>query len=391
MHRMKDSSYGAADCSENAVATIKGTFAIVYTVKNDAALLLSSIVYHAAAGCSRFYVFWDGTTDDAPDLLRHRDDVVAQNSVRPEDITGPNSLDIDPKHWVEDMLLRKRLNTKHAAELAACEGIEWLLSIDPDELVLADPCDIARNDGSVGHIGRMLTMVSDRTDQVLVPNIEVQATDTPVTCPFTDCTLFIPRRPLVRALCHAGRLVVLRLLRSQRLAVWFEHGVFRLTSDGRFPPTMREPITNSIIPRSHYLGYHSYKAFIRSKRAVQFDFVVHRWIGSAGRKPRSVRRGLLLHYDLFNVQAFAAKFRQRAPRFTMPHATRSILARLARELSDCDLRDFFNDNIMIRDRDAINNLILSGLIIRVECISVFFKLHNKNHSINYLVNNNILD
>jgi hypothetical protein len=358
----------------------KGTFAVAYTVKDEAALLLASIAYHAAAGCSRFYVFWDGTTDAAPDLLRHRPDVVAMNSVTPDRLPSIRALNLDPGRWAHDTRVRQRVNGAYAAMLAAGEGIEWLLCIDPDELVLADA---GRNgihpDAGVARIDTMLAQMDDTIDQVLVPNIQVVPTGADVEFPFTECTHFYARRPLTRAIWRLTRLALLRTLRSAWLAAWYDYWFYKVVTLGSFPQPMRDPSTGRIVPRGYFLGYYSYKPFIRSRRAERFDFAVHRWLRSVGGKPRSVRAGLVLHYDLFDKPSFVRKFRQRPPRAAIPFDARSYLSKLARELDDSTLKRFFDRNIAVSDERQVARLIASGAIVEIGGPAAFFRRQAERH------------
>ena len=347
-----------------------GAFAIVYTVRNEAALLPASIAYHAAAGCARFYVFWDGTTDDAPMLLRGRDDVVAQDSVTPDRLTGAGALRIDPARWAEDSRVRQRVNAAHAAMLAAADGIEWLLSIDPDELVVANVG--APADGNVSRIDTMLAAVADEVDQVLVPNLEVVASGGDTLFPFAERTVFHARRPRARAAWRGIRLALLRMVRSHRLAAWFDHGFWKVVSLGRSPRTMRDPWTGRIVPRGHHLGYHSYKAFIRTARAHRFDFAVHRWLGSTGGKPRTVRAGLVLHYDLVSADALARKFRQRQPRPNDPFSVRALLWRVATTLDDDAIRTFFDRNIAVSKAEMARQ-VRAGSMVEIKGPAAFFR------------------
>ena len=343
-----------------------GRFAITYTVKNEAALLPSSIAYHAAAGCSRFYVFWDGTTDAGPDLLRDRDDVVAQDSVSPDLLPAAGVLSIDASRWAHDSRVRQRVNTAYAATLAAREGIEWLLFIDADELVLGDP-----GDRGVARIDHMLARVAEDVDQVLAPNVEVVPTGAVVAFPFRDCTIFLARRPIARAIGRAGRRTLLRIFRSDRLAAWFDYLFYKMVSLGRLPRAMRDPWSGRFVPRGWFLGYHSYKPFVRAARAGSFDFAVHRWTASARGRPRSIRAGLVLHYDLFSVDHYARKFRQRQPRPGEPFSTRAFLSRVATTLGDDDLRAFFERNIAMADEE-VARLIRAGLMIDIQGPAAFF-------------------
>ncbi len=95
-------------------------FAISYTVKNESRLLPSAIKYHIAAGCSRIYMFWDGTTDGSESLVSEFPNVVARNSIKPDEID-------DPPAWIARVVscwelimdVRKNINTFYAAKEAA--------------------------------------------------------------------------------------------------------------------------------------------------------------------------------------------------------------------------------------------------------------------------------
>lgn len=95
------------------------------------------IEYHLAVGCSRIYIFWDNTTDNAPELVAKYPQVVARKSFRPEELANPPEwfVHILPP-WGDDLDVRKIANTYYATLDAAQDGIEWLVSIDADELLM---------------------------------------------------------------------------------------------------------------------------------------------------------------------------------------------------------------------------------------------------------------
>ena len=89
-----------------------GKFALTYTVKNEARLLPSAIDYHIAAGCSRIYIFWDGTTDNSRDLVSKYPCVVARDSIRVDETAdAPKWIKDILVCWDTDMDVRKRINT----------------------------------------------------------------------------------------------------------------------------------------------------------------------------------------------------------------------------------------------------------------------------------------
>src|ERR1039458_2444591 len=68
-------------------------FAISYTVKDESRMLPAAIDYHIAAGCSRIYVFLDGTSDGSEVLLSTYPLVVARNSITRDEI-------VDAPQWM---------------------------------------------------------------------------------------------------------------------------------------------------------------------------------------------------------------------------------------------------------------------------------------------------
>ena len=112
------------------------TYALCYTVKNDRDLLKYSCLYHLKKGCSRIYIFNDGSTDGTIDTIKDLPNITIINNVKP--FINDNS----PK-WIKDLMhrwddsfdVRKRINTYNAAKLAEIENIQWIGSIDSDEVI----------------------------------------------------------------------------------------------------------------------------------------------------------------------------------------------------------------------------------------------------------------
>jgi len=50
--------------------------AIVYTIKNEAEIILANIEYHRTLGVSRFLVYLDKSTDRSREILEKQPDVI---------------------------------------------------------------------------------------------------------------------------------------------------------------------------------------------------------------------------------------------------------------------------------------------------------------------------
>jgi hypothetical protein len=341
-------------------------FAISYTVKNEADLLPAAIEYHARLGCAKFFVFFDGTTDNSRELVAGLPSVVAQESIEPATLGEiPGWIAPLLPRWPQSMDIRKRLNTFAAARLARESGIEWLINIDPDELLLFDEpeCDRA------GEPAAFFAAIPATIDQVLMPNLEAVPVGEGTGRPFVDCTLFLRRFPLSESLWRMSAALVRRAIPAPKVHAWYDYWFYRLRFRGALPRLMHHPDTNETIPCGYFLGYSNHKAFIRTSTAHDFNFNIHRW-QAARRRPRSVKRGYVLHYDLPNAGYFSAKFRQRgAAMLVKAFFSRHMFACIARELPFATVRRFFLENVCIHDPATIARLQRRGVLVRIDFIA----------------------
>jgi hypothetical protein len=353
-----------------------GKFALTYTVKNEARLLPSAIEYHLAAGCSRIYLFWDNTTDNAAELVAKYPQVIARKSYLPDELQNPPDwLSQILPAWEPDLDVRKIANTLYAARDAAKDGIEWLVGIDVDELIL-----MSRHEQALeNHIPRYLEKIPDDIDQLLLPNLESVPTAAETGNPFTECVYFLDRFPATEAVWRYSRAVLARMTPSSekrvtrfpKLIAWYDWLFYELRFAGALHRMMREPGTQRRIPGTYFLGYSSYKSFIRTDRAADFQFATHGWKPFV-RQPRSLRIGNVLHFDLLDAAYFALKFKQRpAPRDIF--YLRYMLGLVARNHSPEEIREFFETYIAIRDPERIELLKKKGILVEIRSASNFLK------------------
>jgi hypothetical protein len=341
-------------------------FAITYTVKNEAQLLPAALEYHARLGCAKFFVFFDGTTDESRELVAGRPDVIVQDSINPAVLAEtPEWIARLLPRWSESMDVRKRINTFTAARLAQQSGIEWLINIDPDELLLFDDPDRDRG----GDPAEFFAAIPPEVDQILVSNLEAVPVGEGTGRPFNDCTLFLRRFPLTEWLWRVSAGAVRRVIPGPKRHAWYDYWFYRLRFRGALPRLMRHPATGEAIPCGYFLGYSNHKAFIRTASAQDFLFNIHRW-QPARRAPRTVKRGWLLHYDLPNAGYFCAKFRQRGPAMLVKaFFCRHMFASIARELPFATVQRFFLENICVRDRATIARLQHRGVLVPIGFIA----------------------
>jgi Glycosyl transferase family 2 len=346
-----------------------GKFALSYTVKNESRLLPSGIDYHLAAGCSRIYIFWDNTTDNAPELVARYPQVIARNSFRPDELSDvPPWLKKILPAWKPDLDVRKIANTYCAAVDAAKEGIEWLGSIDADELILMSPAETDLE----GHISRHLENVPADVDQLLMRNLESIPTSAESPNPFVDCVYFLNRFPLTETVWRYSRAALLRATRSPKLIAWYDWLFYELRFAGTLKRMMREPGTGRRIPGTYFLGYSSHKSFIRTRVAPDFNFATHAWVPFV-RKPRNLETGNVLHFDMLDAAYFAAKFRQRPPGRRDIFYQRYLLSNVARDHGSEEIRQFFETYIAIQDPDRIAHLKKRGIVAEIRSVSALLR------------------
>jgi hypothetical protein len=357
--------------------THQNTFAITYTVKNEANLLPDAIAYHLAMGCSRIYVFFDGTTDNSRELIQGIDRVVCADSISPGALTSPPEwVDEIVPRWGESMDVRKRINTLFAADQAKTDGIEWLINIDPDELLILN--DQATN--SLKNTEAFFTPISAQVDQILIPNLEAIPTSDGSGKPYIDCTLFLERFPITELLWRFSLGICRKIVSNPKYHAWADYWFYHLRFRGALPRLMKHPVTQESIPAGYFLGYSNHKSFIRTAVARDFKFNIHRW-EKVTRKPRNTKKGKLLHYDLPSTEYFCAKFRQRPPAMLVKaFYCRYQFAQIARELPFEAARQFFLNNICISDTAIINRMKRNGILTEIKFIADFMKERATNLS-----------
>jgi Glycosyl transferase family 2 len=338
--------------------------AITYTIKNEARILPDAIAYHRALGVERFYVFLDGTTDAMREWLGLQPDVRVQDTVRPETV-------VDPPSWIgwatENhagwMDVRKMLNVWCANRQAHRDGFDWLALLDPDELIVPQ----GGLSGEV-EIGDWLGAIPDRCDQVLMRNLDVLPTGDDGGRPFGG-RHFINRLGWIEALWIWPRRALSRFIRSPETIAWYDHRFFRFALGRNNPRRLVDPRSGEEIPFGYFLSYSSQKPIGRPGRMMAFEPTLHYWRrkrGSLGR-PRSLRSGNVLHFDLIDAAAFAAKFRQRVGQAEYEvklFYPRWRLGKLATELDDAERVKFFDECLAVRDPERLAELIAAGTVVR---------------------------
>ena len=112
--------------------------ALVMTVKNEERLLLQNIYYHLAIGVEKIYIYFDGTTDNGPNLIKNIEGVEGNKSISATKYKSYNYLRKFNENAKEHHTARQCLNTFDALRKCKLENIDWLISLDADELMITN-------------------------------------------------------------------------------------------------------------------------------------------------------------------------------------------------------------------------------------------------------------
>lgn len=348
-------------------------FAITYTVKNEAALLPDAIAYHLAIGCELIIVFFDGTTDNTRELVSDLPRVVCFESVeaKGQNIDLEWIKDID-KRWHQSMDVRKRINTMYAADYARQKGIDWIINIDPDEML------VLTGNNESAPVSDGFFEVSQKIDQILVPNVESVSCTASVEKPFTECIYFLNRFFLTESVWRSSLWLFRKFIKSPKAHAWFDFLFYRIRFMSNFPRLMKHPLLQYYIPTGFFLGYSNHKAFIRTSCYLEFKFNIHKW-EKIGRSPNNLKKGILLHYDLPNPAYLKDKFSQRPPAMLVKEFyVRHELANIARELDFAVIQRFYENNIAIIDGEKLKQLLQKKIIRKIDVVSNFMQSRKAN-------------
>ena len=346
-------------------------FAVTFSIKNEARLLPSAIEVYRALGCSKFYIFFDGTTDDSREVVASQKDVSASESVPIDNLRNPPAWvnQIAPR-WMENMDIRKRINTLVAAREACRERIDWLICVDPDEVVLPS----LDKHATAADMKRFLGRIPDDINQLLVRNYEVAPRTANVRNPFSECTLFYNRFPATDQLWRYSKNLLRIAVQQPQARAWFDYLFYSTRFLGSYPKAYRHPRTGATIPRGYYLGYSNHKSIIRPQAGLEMEFNIHKWEPTIKNRAKTRFAGALLHYDIFDVDALIEKFSQRTSLFRFNgDYHRNEMARIATEEPKNTVQKFFEENLMVASLSEENKLIQSGIARRVSSVASLLK------------------
>ena len=110
---------------------------LVITQKNEARLLRRNLEYHRFLGVTHFYVFDDGSSDDSMRSIQGVPGLTCPDLEGLADVP-PGLKDGVLQARRGPWMARQKMATRWATQLARNDGVEWLISLDADELVMIE-------------------------------------------------------------------------------------------------------------------------------------------------------------------------------------------------------------------------------------------------------------
>lgn len=339
---LRDLGCAWADTPEEALspaapAVVKSArrgLGMVMCVHNEELLLEANLRYHHAVGVDTAYLFLDRCTDRSEEIARsfpwvrviHRD--------------TPGSVFHIREHQCACM--------NDALEMAAADGLEWLLGIDADEFAFA------RN-----KVAGKSPAARDRRD------LREDLRDSPNARLWLRANL--PR--LLRGVPAKYDQVALATREALPLALdaparFWEQDYF--LSDGVYPGEILDPQTREWRRMDHWLGHNQGKPIIRTTARVE-ALNAHLWVkwqgphapGDAWRLPvPTLKHGWHSHYYCIEPELWLKKFRDVArnhahwPSGKRVEFPKLEWSRAAVDMSVEDARAYLAEGVLIRAKTA---------------------------------------
>lgn len=245
--------------------------AVVMTVKNEARLLRQNVLYHLGIGVNKIFVYLDQTTDDGAETINDLEAIEINTSVEAKTYQDQPYLE---KFWSnahEHHTARQCLNTFDAMRKCKAEQIDWLISLDADELFLSSKDE----------------------------PVTLQAFFEAARTQDADIISLTPLEVVARKMAYQNVMLEETMFKTKKN--------FQSKFDQIYQK-IYDPYTHSHKTLSFWLGHTMGKAAIR----VQSDLIphnVHRYTSRVGEPLKTISMGYLLHYHIYDFEDFIKKFK----------------------------------------------------------------------------------
>lgn len=320
----------------------------IFTARNEEPLIGANIAYHRHIGVTDFFLFLDHSTDRTRAIAERVPGMRIYENIGLEELLPYSAarpgLDLGLIHrkFAEHNGVRQVLHANMALEMCRVEKIDWLLHIDPDELVCVNP----RRVESHG-LAEFLGALDPGVGALIFENLELMTMAFDPVCPFEG-----------------------RLFKSQAVTEEAARGL---------PKTEAlDPVTGARVPAGWFWGHTSGKLAARVLPRSHFTHFVHRF-----HTEDAIRTvPWLLHYNIASYPHFVSKYHNfcNFPAFTSlgrpVRPLRTLLVSVVNEygLPDAALAEFYRREIAYtpQEIETVRNRLQDG-VIRLDSVAEWFQ------------------
>lgn len=295
--------------------------AAVMTVRNERDLLSANIAFHRFSGIDLFYIYLDDRQDNSASDIRHIHNIKVLNSTLPQWLTQNEVEDANRLigRYRTHHTARQIINCHDAIKRARADGASWLVSIDPDELILVDDKDI-----EFGTIAMKLNSLPCHVESVTFPTTEVIPTKICYANIFREANLFKSRygygegirfnemTPPSRAEWNPSRISRIEL-RRKLMSIGFKWP--NLPEQDEYIQHLDTPVialNGKMYGKQEYLSVSDwYIGHVIGKQAFRVDRDIHfnsLHTVRTSTKIASACFGRLLHYNCYSFDKFVSKY-----------------------------------------------------------------------------------
>ena len=318
----------------------------VITAKNEEDMITQNIHYHRFLGVTDFFVFLDHSTDRTKNLLRDIPDLhifenPAYAELLPYNLNKPElDLDLIRRQFPEHNGVRQVLHANMALELCRVERIDWLINLDPDELICLNTDRVEKDS-----LKDFFASLDKNVGAVIFRNVEVLPTRMEPHYVFED-RLFKKEQP------------------DENMT-------------GMPKTELFNPYTGARIPAGWFWGHTSGKLAARVLPDSYFALLTHLF-----HTPGEIKSvDYLLHYNILSYRQFLNKYRnfQDFPKFTSlgrpVRPLRTLLVELVNDghFADDYLADYYRKHILYSSEEIeIIRKEHPSALIEINSVSNFF-------------------
>lgn len=289
--------------------------AIVLTVKNEVRLLRNNLLYHKAIGIDRAFVYFDNTTDKGRESISDLDFVSVSSSVESRKYIHLDYLQKFTSQAAEHHTARQCLNTYDAQQQCKELGVDWLISLDADELICTD----------YNRPSNLKLFFKAIPENVEVVNFET-----------------------LEALQQ----------RERCENVFAEETLFKVNKQA-FYRSIRNPFTELNQKFTWWYGHTMGKAAIRIGRNL-IPHNVHRYKKIDGTQAERIDKGNILHYHAYDAEDFIKKFTNfsnHPDTFLSGNKVEDLKLLLrdvvnTSDLNQQQLENYFKENLMFDEKEV---------------------------------------